>query len=149
MPPVWPETFGEQQQMAQHIWYDCWLWNAETSSFVASESFVEICNPALDPEKKCIYSAGGSGAAYWGGSIHKYIDGEFVVANDFYTDWNGLVETELVNGVIEVIREVSYLAGDETEAVEREYYKNSELWQLDNPHWYWVGGHQADQWLGE
>lgn len=42
--------------------YDCWLWNSETSSFIESESFSDICNPALDPEKKCIYSTGGSGA---------------------------------------------------------------------------------------
>jgi len=33
-----------------NTWYDCWLWDVKTSSFVASESFAEICNPSLDPD---------------------------------------------------------------------------------------------------
>jgi len=130
-----------------NTWYDCWLWDTKTSSFVASESFAEICNPALDAEKKCIYSAGGSGATYWGGMIYKFIDGEFVVTNELDTYWDGLIERALINGKMEVVREVSY--GDDKQAIEREqeYYRNSELWQLDHPHWYWMGGHHADQWL--
>lgn len=137
-------TFGGAHS---NTWYDCWLWDTETSSFTASKSFAEICNPALDPEKKCIYSAGGSGAAYWGGIIYKFIDGEYVATNELDTGWNGLVERELVNGKMEIVREVSY--GEDNQILEREqeYYKNSELWQLDHPHWYWIGGHHADQWL--
>ncbi|GBF34846.1 hypothetical protein DCCM_3966 [Desulfocucumis palustris] len=137
-------TFGGAHS---NTWYDCWLWDTKTSSFVASKSFAEICNPALDAEKKCIYSAGGSGAAYWGGRIYKFIDGEYVVTNELDTDWNGLVERELINGKMEIVREVSY--GEDNQILEREqeYYRNSELWQLDHPHWYWLGGHHADQWL--
>jgi len=130
-----------------NTWYDCWLWDAETSSFAESESFAEICNPALDPEKKCIYSTGGSGAAFWGGSIYKFIDGEFVVTNDLYTDWDGLVEKALINGKMEIVREVSFGGDEQIIESEKEYYRNSELWQLDHPHWYWLGGHHADQWL--
>jgi hypothetical protein len=131
-----------------NTWYDCWLWDVETSSFAASKSFAEICNPALDAEKKCIYSAGGSGAYFWGGRIYQYIDGKFVVTNELDTDADGLVERALVNGKMEIVREVYY--GEDIELLERErdYYKNSELWQLDHPHWYWHGGHHADQWLG-
>jgi len=50
---------------------------------------VIILNTAIDPEKRCIYSAGGSGAAYWGGRIYKFKDGEFVVTNELDADWNG------------------------------------------------------------
>jgi hypothetical protein len=59
-----------------------------------------------------------------------------------------LVERALVNGKMEIVREVYY--GEDIELLERErdYYKNSELWQLAHPHWYWYGGHHADQWLG-
>lgn len=130
-----------------NTWYDCWLWDTETSSFVKSKSFSEICNPALDVGKKCIYSAGGSGAAYWGGRIYKFIDGEFVLTNELDTNENGLVERELVNGKLEIVREVSF--GEDQHILEREqeYYRKSELWQLDNPHWYWIGGHHADKWL--
>lgn len=126
-----------------NTWYDCWLWDAETSSFVFSDSFAKICNPSLDREKQCIYSTGGSGAAFWGGRIYKFIDGEFVVTNDLYTDWNGLVETELKDGTMVKVREVQY--GDDEELLEREkeYYRNSELWQLDNPRWVWIGGEIA------
>jgi len=131
-----------------NTWYDCWLWDIETQSFVACESFAEICNPALDPEKKCIYSTGGSGAAYWGGNIYKFIDDEFVLTNELDTGWNGLVERELVNGEMRVVREVSYGEGELVIKAEQEYYRNNELWQLDHPHWYWMGGHYADQWLG-
>jgi len=130
-----------------NTWYDCWLWDTKTSSFVKSESFSLICNPALDPEKKCIYSAGGSSAAYWGGNIYKFIDGEFVVTNELYTDFDGLVERALTNGKIEVVREVSFDGDSQVIEREQEYYRNSELWQLDHPHWYWIGGHHADQWL--
>lgn|GEM_PF-1833117 len=130
-----------------NTWYYCWLWDAKTSSFVVSESFGEICNPALDSEKKCIYSTGGSGASYWGGSIYKFIDGEFVVANDLNTGENGLVESELVNGNMEVVREATYHDNEKALNEELAYYKKSELWQLDHPHWYWYGGHHADQWL--
>lgn len=135
-----------------NTWYDCWLWDPETSSFAASESFAQICNPSLDPEQKCIFSTGGSGAAFWGGSIYKFMDGEFVLTNDLYTDWSGLQETALVDGKMTVVREVNYPDDDEEKAAEMvaaemKYYQDSELWQLDNPRWYWVGGHEADKWL--
>lgn len=135
-----------------NTWYDCWLWNPETSSFVVSDSFEDICNPSVDPEKKCIYSTGGSGAAFWGGSIYKFLNGEFVMTNDLYTNWDGLKESALINGKMEVVREVNYPAGDEAKtaemkAAERKLYQDSELWQLKNPHWCWSGGHQADKWL--
>ncbi|WP_242954532.1 XAC2610-related protein [Desulfitobacterium chlororespirans] len=131
-----------------NTWYDCWLWDPKTSSFAASKSFAEICNPALDVQKKCIYSAGGSGAAYWGGSIYKFIDGEYVLTNELDTDWYGLVERELVNGKMEIVREVSYREDNQILEREQKYYRDNDLWQLDRPHWYWSGGHHADQWLG-
>jgi|GEM_PF-801118 len=135
-----------------NTWYDCWLWNSETSSFVVSDSFAQICNPALDPDNKRVYSAGGGGAAYWGGSIYKFIDGEFVLTNDLDTDLYSLVETELVNGEMKIVREASYgnISDELREQIiidEEEYYRNSELWQLGHPRWYWSGGHHADQWL--
>lgn len=132
-----------------NTWYDCWLWDSGTSSFVQSESFSEICNPALDPDKKYICSSGGSGTDYWGGSIYQYVDGEFVMTNNLDTYEGGLVETELVNGKMEVVRQVTYTNEAGRLEAEMEYYKNSELWQRDHPRWYWVGGHQADEWLGE
>lgn len=130
-----------------NTWYDCWLWDVELSSFVASESFAEICNPSLDQDNKCIYSTGGSGADYWGGRIYRYIDGEFVVTNELDTNMYGLVEKNLVNGKMEIVREVQL--GDDEQILrnEQEYYKDNELWQLENPRWYWLGGHHADQWL--
>ena len=130
-----------------NTWYSCWLWNPKTSSFVESRSFAEICNPALDPQNKCIYSAGGSGAEYWGGSIYKYIDGEFIMTNNLDADSGGLTETELENGKMVVVRKVSYDSGDKSEDAERQYYIENGLWQLGNPRWYMVGGHEADKWL--
>ena len=135
-----------------NTWYDCWLWDSGTSSFAASESFAQICNPSIDPEERCIYSTGGSGAAFWGGSIYKFMDGEFVLTNDLYTDWGGLKETALIDGKMTVVREVNYPSEDETkakemEAAEMKYYQDSELWQLNNSRWYWIGGHDADKWL--
>lgn len=130
-----------------NTWYDCWLWDAKESSFVTSDSFAEICNPALDPVNKCIYSTGGSGADFWGGSIYRFIEGEFIVTNSLDTDWDGLVEKELLNGKMEVVREVQFNEDDQIIRNEQEYYKSDEMWQLDNPHWYWSGGHHADQWL--
>lgn len=135
-----------------NTWYDCWLWDPQTSSFKTCKSFSQICNPSIDPENKCIYSTGGSGASFWGGSIYKFIDGEFVLTNDLYTDWTGVKETALVDGKMTVIREVKYPEDDEEKAAEMEaaemkYYQESELWQLNNPRWYWYGGHHADEWL--
>lgn len=130
-----------------NTWYYCWLWDEKTSSFITSKSFADICNPALDPEEKCIYSTGGSGAAFWGGYIYKFIDGEFVVTNELDTNEHGLVERELVNGDMEVVREATYYFDEKAQEKEREYYRTSKLWQLDNPHWYWYGGHHADPWL--
>ncbi len=131
-----------------NTWYNCWLWDQKTSSFVEAESFTEICNPALDPANKCIYSAGGSGAEYWGGSIYKFMDGQFVMTNNLEADSGGLTETELINGDMVVVRKVSYATGDTSADDEMQYYNASELWQLNDPRWYMVGGHEADQWLG-
>jgi hypothetical protein len=132
-----------------NTWYNCWLWNPKTFSFVESKSFTEICNPALDPKNKCIYSAGGSGAEFWGGSIYKYINGKFIMTNNLDANSRGLTETKLVNGKMVVVRKVSYTSGDKAEEGEVQYYKTSKLWQLDNPRWYMIGGHEADQWLGK
>lgn len=63
-------------QAHSNTWYDCWLWDSDLLSLVKSESFSDIRNPALDPDQGCIYSAGGSGTAYWGGSIYQLINGE-------------------------------------------------------------------------
>lgn len=132
-----------------NTWYDCWLWDVETAAFVPSPSFSDICNPAIDREKECIYSAGGGGAAYWGGSIYEFLNGEFVMTHDLYTSWSGLQETALVDGEMKTVREASWGAGWGTDvlAQEREHYKSSDLWQLEHPRWYWFGGHHADQWL--
>jgi hypothetical protein len=129
-------------------WYDCWLWDAKTSSFVADKAFAEICNPSLDPEQKCIYSWGGSGAEFWGGTIYKFIDGKFVVSNSLEGDRAQVVESKLVNGKMETVRTAYYGDNEKARAAEYEYYKNSKLWQLENPRWYHTGGHRADEWLG-
>lgn len=135
-----------------NTWYDCWIWNSKTSSFVKSESFAYICNPALDPEKKCIYSTGGSGASYHGWDIYQYIDGEFVVTNSLSNEWTNegtahIIEQKLVNGVMEIVRDDIIQEDNFDNLLSAAGYINDDLWQLDNPRWYGVGGHQADQWL--
>lgn len=134
-----------------NTWYDCWLWDPKTASFVKSDSFSDICNPALDPGKKCIYSTGGSGAAFWGGSIYQFLNGKFVKTNDLDTYENGLTETKLTDGQMKAVRQVTYSEGHKGTGqsdAQKKYYHDSPLWQLGNPHWYWGGGHRADQWLG-
>lgn len=134
-----------------NTWYDCWLWNPETSSFVESESFADICNPALDPVKKCIYSTGGSGAGNHEWDIYQFIDGEFVVTKSLsYVEKNEgyhFIEQKLVNGEMEIVRDDVIQEDSFDDALSFAGYINDDLWQLDNPRWYGVGGHQADQWL--
>lgn len=136
-------------------WYDCWLWNEKASAFIHSESFVNICNPALDPIEQCIYSTGGSGAGYQSWHIYKFIDGVFTVSNSLsfevmYDDMSGnylgiqVKEEALIDGKMDIVNnEIIHgnVSFNETS------YSNNELWQLDNPRWYGVGGHHADKWL--
>jgi hypothetical protein len=132
-------------------WYDCWLWDAKTSSYIHSKSFVEICNPALDRDKQCIYSTGGSGATNQGWYIYKFIGGEFVVTNklsfEFLQEESGglqVTEEALKNGKMEVVhKDVIY--GDVS--FYETSYNDDKLWLLNNPRWYGIGGHQADKWL--
>lgn len=144
--------FNDYGGAHSNSWYDCWLWDAETSSFVTSESFTAICNPALDPEKKYIYSSGGSGAEFWGGSVYRFINGEFVMTDNLDGSWRRVVESRYVDGEMKVVREVAL--DDDTEKVREQqtYYANDDFWQwqlgnLDS-RWYMYGGHHADQWLG-
>ncbi len=133
-------------------WYDCWLWDPETSTFVESETFETIANPALDAEKKCIYSTGGSGAGCAAWNIFQYIDGEFLCTNtleyQYDMDLAGFhfVETKLENGEMVVIRDDVY-TGTYADALEESGYQADDLWQLGNAWWYGSGGHHADQWL--
>ena len=133
-------------------WYDCWLWNPETSTFVESEAFEMIANPALDAEKKCIYSTGGSGAGCATWNIYQYINGEFICTNtleyEYDMDLAGLhfIETRLENGERIVIRDNVY-AGTYADALNESGYRDDDLWQLGNAWWYGSGGHHADQWL--
>jgi len=136
-------------------WYDCWLWDVKESAFIHSESFVNICNPALDPVKKCIYSTGGSGAGNHGWDIYKFIKSEFVISNSLSFEWLhdkesgnylGIQVTEevLKDGKMEIVHnDVIH----EVESFEETNYNNNELWQLKNPRWYGTGGHVADKWL--
>lgn len=134
-----------------NTWYACWLWNPETSSFVESESFAGICNPALDPEKKFIYSTGGSGASNQEWDIYQFIDGEFVVTNSLsYEETNEgyhFKEQKLVSGKMEFVRDDIIKEDSYDDALSAAGYINDDLWQLANPHWYGGGGHQADEWL--
>ncbi|WP_235832673.1 hypothetical protein [Acetivibrio mesophilus] len=70
-----------------------------------------------------------------------------MVTNDLDADSDGLVEKKLVNGKMEIVREMQYGGDDQIITKEQEYYNNHEVWQLNNPRWYRVGGHHADQWL--
>ena len=132
-------------------WYDCWLWNPEMSSFVESESFEDICNPALDKEKKSIYSTGGSGASNRGWNIYQFIEGEFVVTNSlYYTETSKgyyFEEQKFVNGEMKNVREDVIQVDNFNDALSAAGYINDNLWKLDNPRWYGIGGHLADQWL--
>lgn len=134
-----------------NTWYDCWLWNPETSLFDESESFADICNPALNSEKKCIYSTGGSGASNHGWDIYQFIEGKFVVTNSLSyvesSEGYHYIEQQLVNGEMKMIRDDVLQADSFDEAQTAAGYMKDDLWQLNHPRWYGVGGHQADQWL--
>ncbi len=134
-----------------NTWYDCWIWNPETSSFVEAESFALIVNPALDPEKKFIYSTGGSGAGNQQWDIYQFMDGEFVVTNrvSYIATEKGyhVKEEELVHGEMATVRDVVIQGDNFTDALSAAGYIKDDLWQLDHPRWYGVGGHEADQWL--
>ncbi len=142
-------------------WYDCWLWDTKTASFIYTKSFAEICNPAIDWDKQRIYSSGGSGADNHDYSIYQYIDGQFVISNQLH--WNESISTEshgddilttdgiyvkeeqLVNGNMETMRD-GFLPNNEADALLENYY-DEEPWTLDSPRWYMIGGHHADVWL--
>jgi hypothetical protein len=145
-------------------WYDCWLWDAKTSSFINSKSFTEICNPAVDWDKQCIYSSGGSGADQHDYSIYQYRNGEFVISNTLH--WNGstsvesvsdgiddiittegiyVKEEQLIDGDMETVRD-GFLPSKDANALLESYY-GEEPWKLDSPRWYMIGGHHADVWL--
>ena len=134
-----------------NTYYDCWLWNQKTSSFVKSESFSDICNPALDPEKKCIYSCGSYLTTYREWEIYQYIDGKFVVANNLSYVENDegyhFTEQKHVNGKMKTLRDDLIKAGNFNDVLSAAGYIGDKVWQLDNPRWYMNGGHHADQWL--
>lgn len=48
---------------------------------------------------------------------------------------------------MEIVRDDAIQADSFDDALSAAGYINDDLWQLDNPRWYGVGGHQADQWL--
>ncbi|KNY29861.1 XAC2610-related protein [Pseudobacteroides cellulosolvens] len=136
-------------------WYDCWLWDVKESAFIHSESFANICNPALDPVNKCIYSTGGSGAVNHSWNIYKFINSVFVISNSLSFEalhdvesgnYLGIQVTEeaLIDGKMEIVhKDVIH----EKVSFNETNYNNDELWQLKNPRWYGIGGHVADKWL--
>lgn len=138
-----------------YSWYDCWLWDNEELRFEHSESFLEICNPALDPINQCIYSIGGAEVNYHIWLVYKFIDGEFVVSNSLLFEY--MFDSDKGTSIgIQVTEEA--LVDDKMETVHSEFipepisfsetkYNDDEFWQLSHPHWYGVGGHHADQWL--
>jgi hypothetical protein len=137
--------------MHGHTWYDCWLWNTETLLFEECESFTDICHPSLDSKKKCIYSTGNWDAGYQPWDIYQYIDGKFVVTNrlssEMTIDGYHYIEQKLVNGEMETVQDDVIQADSFNDALSSSGYINDDLWQLSNPRWYMVGGHEADQWL--
>lgn len=142
-----------------NTWYDCWLWDIESLAFVYSESFAGICNPAINWDKQCIYSSGGSGASILSSEIYKFIDGKFVISNSLLFEWDykerlessssgfRVLEEQLKNDELEIVKDI--IVPSEQADAEIEYYKNDEIWQLNHPRWYMIGGHHADQWLEE
>ena len=134
-----------------NTWYDCWLWNPETSLFIESQSFTDICNPVLDPENKYIYSTGGSGAGNQTWDIYQYIGDEFAVTNSLSYEVTNegyhFTEQKLVNGEMEIVRDDILQTDSFDDALSAAGYIHDDFWQLDHPHWYGSGGHQSDQWL--
>jgi len=139
-----------------NTWYACWLWDPKTLGFVESPSFEDIANPALDPVKKCIYSTGGSGADNQTWDIYQFIDAEFMVTNSLsYRDTYDektlnnyyFTEKKLVNGVMGTVRDDVIQAAGFEDALSAAGYIGDDLWRLNDPRWYGIGGHQADKWL--
>lgn len=134
-----------------NTWYNCWLWDPKTSSFVESEAFADICNPALDPKKKSIYSTGGSGAGNKQWDIYQFIKDEFVVTNSLSYEMTNesyhFIAQNLLKGEMKIVRDEVIQSDSFDNALSALGYINDNVWQLDNPRWYGVGGHQADQWL--
>ena len=146
-------------------WYDCWLWDTAAASFVYSQSFANICNPAIDRNKQCIYSSGGSGAGGSSYSILRFIDDEFVVTDhlSWYHQrillpegeaWEGeryeasgycFREEQLINGSLETTHQEFYPNEDIDFLIDT--YYDQDPWQLNSPRWYMLGGHHADEWL--
>ncbi|MDR0287595.1 MAG: DUF5050 domain-containing protein [Clostridiales bacterium] len=125
--------------------YYCWLWNPNTSSLIAAESFLQIENPDVDKEDQCILSEGNSGAISHPFYIYKVINGEFVLTNylcissTFY-DWS-FEEQRLIDGKMETIRDdtIENCWMDSIDAYESAIaaagYTNDDIWQLDSPRW--------------
>ncbi|MGL5436129.1 MAG: XAC2610-related protein [Lachnospiraceae bacterium] len=146
-------------------WYDCWLWDAETVSFKYSQSFAEICNPAIDNDKQCIYSSSGSGAGGNSYFIYRFIDDEFVVTNNL--TWGHkwivlpeedvpdeelyevsgfyIIEQQLINGNLEMVHNEFYPVDDV--GLVFDLYYSDDPWELNSSRWYMLGGHHADEWL--
>jgi hypothetical protein len=149
------ESFGGAHG---NSWYHCWLWDEVSASFVYNESFGSICNPSIDREKQRVYSTGGSGAAYHAWHIFEFIDGNYAETSTLelmFSDYGAPSdsvrwdESALIDGEMTIIRNIVVPLSEYKVSELMTYTDPDGLWQLDNPRWYSVGGHDADIWLGE
>lgn len=142
------ESFGGAHG---NTWYYGYVWNSDEAKFIPAPSFTEIANPALDKESRSIYSTGGQGASSSRWVIYQYIDSKFTITNELSLEMLDnkyqLVEKKSENGNLEVIRTNDIDSNDYDEALKTAGYVDDDLWKLDNPRWYGIGGPEASKWL--
>lgn len=128
-----------------HYWYNAYLWDAKKKTFVLNESFSDICNATVDPDRQVILSIGADSAfdMYYG--IYSYMDGAFVLEAELYEeigrdqaddgrDISRYNEYRINDGERELVSSFEFAEGDGPDEL-LQYYREGSYWDLDNPLW--------------
>lgn len=129
----------------ENYWYNLRLWDADNESFHYTESFNEICNPAVDAKDKVIRSCGAGSAFEDIYSVYVYKNGVY------YLDSELVLTYDEVNGEEHRTYEVYSFDTGKAKLVkkskgsgqpnpnnpgEADFWGPKSTWKLDDPIWY-------------
>lgn len=138
----------------QNYWYYAYLWDPKAETFAANESFTDICNATVDPDRKAILSIGANSAYEMCYDIYRFKNGVFELEAELITEvgWDttsgGLDiwrswEYRIKDGEAELVSSLEFVERDVPDAF-MQYFQEGSYWDLDNPIWF-SGDHYTER----
>ena len=126
-------------------YYDCFLWDNKTNSFIKNDSFYEIPNVSIDQNSCTVLGCWRNWAASHSYAMYKYMDGKFVMISELTEEavldntlknnqerWK-YTDERLKDGKMQIVDQLTVVSPGVGES--EKFFKYGSYWDLNGDKW--------------